>query len=185
MPRMSRSEPGEPPFLPQRAAPGEARHAADHESGDHAAADPDRQREQGVAEQRPEGERRRHRERGSDRARAHLGRIDQEVVGDQDEAGQQREPGVVERAPARSDGLGPEEHLGGDDGEPEGRMDHRQRDLGEHLRLGRDPQGLARLVGEIAVTAVAKTCSIIHVGLWKRWRTRSARAQGAEVPARP
>jgi hypothetical protein len=35
------------------------------------------------------------------------------------------------------------------------------------------------------MTPTAKTCSIIHAGLWKRWRTRLGPAQGAEVPARP
>jgi hypothetical protein len=62
---------------------------------------------------------------------------------------------------------------------------HREGDLGKDPDLAGDAQRASRLVREIAMTATAKTCSIIHVGLWKRWRTRQAPAQGAEVPARP
>ena len=91
----------------------------------------------------------------------------------------------LQRASIEPDRLGAEQHLGRGDRDAEGGVHHRQRDLGEHPHLAGDAQGAPRLVGEIPVTSTAKTCSIIHVGLWKRWRTRQTPAQGAEVPARP
>ena len=110
-----------------------------------------------------------------DRPRPRIGRIDQEVVGDQDQAGEDGQAGIGGGTPIEPDGLGPQQHLGRRDREAEGRVHHGERDLGEHPDLAGDPQGVARLVREIAMTATAKTCSIIHVGLWKRWRTRRAR----------
>ena len=93
--------------------------------------------------------------------------------------------GVSSGASVEPDCLRPEEHLGRGDGQSEGRVHHRERNLGEDADLAGDAQGRSRLVGEVAMTSTAKTCSIIHVGLWKRWRTRRVPAQGAEVPARP
>ena len=114
-----------------------------------------------------------------------FGRVDQEVVRDQDQAGEDRQSGIGRGASIQPDRLGPQKHLGRCDGEAEGRVHHRQRDLREHPHLAGDAQRASRLVGEIAMTPTAKTCSIIHVGLWKRWRTRRNPAQGADVPARP
>ena len=175
IPRDVADQPGEPSLLAEGAPPGEPRHAADHHRRDDPARDPDREREDRDGEQRPEREHRGHRERGAHRAGARVRGVDQEVVRDQDEPGEDRQPRVRCGAAIEPDRLGPQQHLGRRNGEPEGRVHHRQRDLGEHPNLAGDAQRAPRLVGEIAMTPTAKTCSIIHVGLWKRWRTRQTR----------
>ncbi len=108
--------------------------------------------------------------------------IDQEVVRDQDQAGEDRQARIGERASIQTDCLGSQQHLGGRDRETERSVHHRERDLGEDAHLAGDAQRAPRLVGEIPVTATAKTCSIIHVGLWIRWTTRqdpASRSRGA------